>query len=189
RPDPRPGPDWLPDGGRRRPRVHAPAVPRRPGNLGAILRTAECTGVTGIVLPRHRSVHISPTVTKAAAGAVEHLPMALVGGIPAALATLSAGGVTTVGLDAGGADSIFTTPVLDDGPVALVLGAEGRGLSRLVRTRVDTLVAVPLRGSLNSLNVSAAAAVACFEVVRRRPTDDHPFLTDPTPRADGGSCD
>lgn len=158
-----------------------------PGNLGTILRTAECTGVTGIVLPRHRSVHISPTVTKSAAGAVEHLPMALVGGIPAALAAISAAGVATVGLDAGGSESVFTTPVLDDGPVALVLGAEGRGLSRLVRQRVDTLVAVPLRGSLNSLNVSAAAAVACFEVVRRRSsTDQDPLMLDPTPSADGG---
>lgn len=143
-----------------------------PGNLGTILRTAECTGVTGIVLPRHRSVHISPTVTKSAAGAVEHLPMALVGGIPAALSAIGNAGVATVGLDAGGPASVFTTPVLDDGPVALVLGAEGRGLSRLVRQRVDTLVAIPLRGSLNSLNVSAAAAVACFEVVRRRSAND-----------------
>lgn len=159
-----------------------------PGNLGTILRTAECTGVTGIVLPRHRSVHISPTVTKAAAGAVEHLPMALVGGIPTALTNLSNAGVRTVGLDAAGTDSIFTTPGLDDGPVALVLGAEGRGLSRLVRQRVDTLVAIPLAGSLNSLNVSAATAVACFEVVRRRnvATDVRP-MTDPMPNADGGS--
>lgn len=161
-----------------------------PGNLGTILRTAECTGVTGIVLPRHRSVHVSPTVTKAAAGAVEHLPMALVGGIPAALTSLSKAGVHTVGLDAGGTESVFTAPGLDDGPVALVLGAEGRGLSRLVRQRVDTLVAIPLAGSLNSLNVSAATAVACFEVVRRRDaaTDDQ-SMTDPMPSADGAPSD
>ncbi|MEM9134751.1 MAG: 23S rRNA (guanosine(2251)-2'-O)-methyltransferase RlmB [Actinomycetota bacterium] len=161
-----------------------------PGNLGTILRTAECTGVTGIVLPRHRSVHVSPTVTKAAAGAVEHLPMAVVGGIPTALTNLSKAGVHTVGLDAGGTESVFTAPGLDDGPVALVLGAEGRGLSRLVRQRVDTLVAIPLAGSLNSLNVSAATAVACFEVVRRRnvATDDQP-MTDPMPSADGAPSD
>ncbi|MCP4226935.1 MAG: 23S rRNA (guanosine(2251)-2'-O)-methyltransferase RlmB, partial [Actinomycetia bacterium] len=71
-----------------------------PGNLGALLRTAECAGVTGVILPRHRSVHISPTVTKAAAGAVEHLPMALVGGIPSALSQLSDAGVVIAGLDA-----------------------------------------------------------------------------------------
>lgn len=139
-----------------------------PGNLGALLRTAECAGVTGVVLPRHRSVHISPTVTKAAAGAVEHLPMSVVGGIPAALSRLSEASVTTVGLDAAGQGSVFTSLTMADGPIALVLGAEGRGLSRLVRQRSDIVVAIPLRGGLNSLNVAAAAAVACFEVVRRR---------------------
>ena len=73
-----------------------------PGNLGALLRSAECAGVTGVVLPRHRAVHVTPTVTKAAAGAVEHLPMALVGGLPAALERLKAAGLWVVGLDAGG---------------------------------------------------------------------------------------
>jgi 23S rRNA (guanosine2251-2'-O)-methyltransferase len=140
-----------------------------PGNLGAMLRTAECAGVTGVVLGRHRSVHITPTVTKAAAGAIEHLPMAVVGGIPTALTDLQAAGVTTIGLDAGGDLSIFEA-VPDNDPVALVLGAEGRGLSRLVGERVDRVVAIPLHGSLNSLNVSAATAIACFEVVRRRTT-------------------
>ena len=158
-----------------------------PQNLGTILRTAECTGVTGVVLPRHRSVHISPTVTKTAAGAVEHLPMALVGGIPAALASMADASVVTVGLDAGGDASIFEAPALAEGPIALVLGAEGRGLSRLVRQRVDMLVAIPLRGSLNSLNVSAAAAVACFEVVRRRnPGRVAPLHTSAEPDAYGG---
>lgn len=147
-----------------------------PGNLGTILRTAECAGVTGVVLPRHRSVHISPTVTKAAAGAVEQLPMALVGGIPTALQRMAEASVPTVGLDAGGSGTIFDSLTMADGPIALVLGAEGKGLSRLVRQRVDMLVAIPLRGDLNSLNVSAAAAVACFEVVRRRSAvEDGPF--------------
>lgn len=141
-----------------------------PGNLGAMLRTAECAGVTGVVLGRHRSAHITPTVTKAAAGAVEHVPMAVVGGIPAALAELAAAGITTIGLDAAGERSIFEAIPGPD-PVALVLGAEGRGLSRLVKERVDILVAIPLHGSLNSLNVSAATAVACFEVVRHRATN------------------
>lgn len=139
-----------------------------PGNLGAILRTAECAGVTGVVLPKHRSVHISPTVTKTAAGAVEHLPMALVGGIPAALTRLSELGVYTIGLDAGGDSSLFNLPIQDDRPIALVLGAEGTGLSRLVAQRVDTVAAIPLLGRLNSLNVAMAGAVACFEVVRMR---------------------
>ncbi len=138
-----------------------------PGNLGAVLRAAECAGVTGVVLPRHRAVHVTPTVAKAAAGAIEHLPMALVGGLPAALSDLSAAGVWTVGLDAGGDVSVWDLGVAD-GPVALVLGAEGSGLSRLVRQRCDQLAAIPLVGVLGSLNVATAAAVACYEVARRR---------------------
>jgi 23S rRNA (guanosine2251-2'-O)-methyltransferase len=139
-----------------------------PGNLGALLRTAECAGVTGIVLPRHRAVHVTPTVTKAAAGAIEHLPMALVGGIPATLTALKQRGVVTIGLDAGGSTSVFELPLDPGTPVALVLGAEGAGLSRLARERVDVLASIPMAGELNSLNVATAGAVACFEVVRRR---------------------
>ena len=139
-----------------------------PGNLGALLRTAECAGATGVVLPRHRAAHVTPTVAKAAAGAVEHLPMALVGGMPSALSRLKELGVWTVGLDGAGDSSIFDLEVATE-PVALVLGAEGKGLSRLVRERCDVLAAIPLRGALGSLNVSAAAAVACYEVAKRRP--------------------
>lgn len=138
-----------------------------PGNLGAILRTAECAGVSGVVLPRHRAAHITPTVAKAAAGAIEHLRMAAVPGLPAAIARLQKAGVWVVGLDAGGDRSIHDLTVAGEA-VALVLGAEGPGLSRLVRERCDTVVSIPLAGVLDSLNVSAAAAVACFEVARRR---------------------
>lgn len=139
-----------------------------PGNLGAILRTAECAGVTGVVLGRHRSVHVTPTVTKTAAGAVEHVPLALVAGIPSAVATLNDRGFVTVGLDGGGPRSIFELGEAPTGPIALVMGAEGAGLSRLVRERVSVLSAIPLAGELNSLNVATATAVACFEVVRVR---------------------
>lgn len=138
-----------------------------PGNLGALLRTAECAGVTGVVMPRHRAAHVTPTVTKAAAGAVEHLRMATVPGLPTAIRRLRDLGVWTVGLDAGGRDSVFSLALADE-PVALVLGAEGAGLSRLVRERCDTIASIPLRGRLNSLNVAAAGAVALFEVRRRR---------------------
>lgn len=141
-----------------------------PGNLGAILRTAECAGVSGVVLPRHRAAHITPTVAKSAAGAVEHLQMALVGGLPAAMTTLEKHGVWTVGLDAGGERSIHDLPVAAEA-VALVLGAEGPGLSRLVRERCDTVASIPMAGVLDSLNVSAAAAVACYEVARVRSAD------------------
>ena len=139
-----------------------------PGNLGALLRTAECSGATGVVLPRHRAAHITPTVAKAAAGAIEHLPMAVVGGMPSALARLKELGVWTIGLDGAGDTSVFELNVATE-PLALVLGAEGKGLSRLVKERCDVLANIPLRGALASLNVAAAAAVACYEVARRRP--------------------
>ena len=138
-----------------------------PGNLGAILRSAECAGVTGVVLPRHRSARVTATVAKAAAGAIEHLRLAGVTGVPSALGRLSSAGVWSVGLDAGGSIPIHDLAVADQ-PLALVLGSEGRGLSRLVRERCDALAHIPLFGILGSLNVSAAAAVALFEVARRR---------------------
>jgi 23S rRNA (guanosine2251-2'-O)-methyltransferase len=138
-----------------------------PGNLGALLRSAECAGVTGVVLPKHRAVHVTPTVTKAAAGAVEHLPMALVGGLPNAVRGLREMGVWVIGLDAGGDTDLFDLEVADQA-VCLVLGAEGKGLSRLVRERCDAVAGIPLLGQLSSLNVSAAGALACYEVTRRR---------------------
>jgi 23S rRNA (guanosine2251-2'-O)-methyltransferase len=138
-----------------------------PGNLGALLRTAECAGVTGVVLPKHRAVHITPTVTKSAAGAIEFLPMTLVGGLPNALSELRASGVWVVGLDMGGDTDLFDLQVADEA-VCLVMGAEGKGLSRLVRERCDAIASIPLLGELASLNVSAAGALAVYEVTRRR---------------------
>jgi len=138
-----------------------------PHNLGAVMRTALGAGATGAVLPRHRAVHLSPAATKAAAGAVEHLPVAVVPGLAAALRVMRDRGVWTVGLDAAGERSVFGLDVVTE-PVALVLGSEGTGLSRLVRQRCDVVAVVPQHGPLASLNVAAAAAVACFEVARRR---------------------
>lgn len=144
-----------------------------PQNVGALLRTAEAAGVTGVVLPRHRTVHVTPAVTKAAAGAVEHVPIAVVPGLPAALARAAELGLWVVGLDPAGPESLFELAVADAG-VVVVLGAEGRGLSRLVRERCDSLVAIPLRGVLPSLNVAAAGALALFEVARRRAAGSAP---------------
>jgi 23S rRNA (guanosine2251-2'-O)-methyltransferase len=138
-----------------------------PHNLGALLRTAEIAGVSGVVLARHRAAHVTPAVTKAAAGAIEYLPIAVVPGIPAALSQLGDQGVWTVGLDADATASVFDLDLADQA-VALVVGAEGPGLSRLTRARCDVLVAVPQRGRLASLNVAAATAVAAFEIARRR---------------------
>jgi 23S rRNA (guanosine2251-2'-O)-methyltransferase len=138
-----------------------------PHNLGALLRSAECAGVTGVVLPRHRSAHLSPSAAKAAAGAIEYLPMTLVAGIPAALVRLSALGVWTVGLVGEARQSLYEL-VLGDQPVALVLGSENTGLAALTRKRCDALVSIPQHGSLSSLNVSTAGAIACFDVARQR---------------------
>jgi 23S rRNA (guanosine2251-2'-O)-methyltransferase len=140
-----------------------------PQNLGALLRSAECAGVTGVVLPRHRSAHVTPTVTKVAAGAVEHVRIAVVPGVPGALQELQRLGVFTVGLDERGAEPLFGLG-LGDRPLALVIGAEGRGLAPLSRQRCDVLARIPLQGSIDSLNVSAAGAVAMFEVARQRST-------------------
>jgi 23S rRNA (guanosine2251-2'-O)-methyltransferase len=141
-----------------------------PGNLGALLRSAVGAGVTGCVLPRHRSVHVTPAVTKAAVGAVEHLPIALVGGLPTAITDLQKAGVWVIGLDAGGERAVFDLGLEPDQPVCLVLGAEGRGLSRLVRQRCDLLASIPLQGPIASLNVATAGAIACFEIARARHT-------------------
>jgi 23S rRNA (guanosine2251-2'-O)-methyltransferase len=138
-----------------------------PRNLGAILRSAETAGVTGVILPRHRSAHITPIVAKAAAGAIEYLPIALVGGIPNTLERARRAGCWTVALDEAGSQSLFDLDLADQ-RLVLVLGAEGRGLARLTRERCDMLVHIPMHGQIESLNVAAAATLACHEVARRR---------------------
>ena len=138
-----------------------------PQNLGAVMRTAEASGATGIVVPRHRAVGLTPAVAKAAAGALEHLPVAFVSGIPGALERATRARVWTVGLDGDGDTSVFDLEVADQ-PVVVVFGAEGRGLSRLARARCDVVARIPMYGHLESLNVSAAAAITCAEIARRR---------------------
>lgn len=139
-----------------------------PGNLGAILRCCEGAGVQGVVLPRHRAVHVTPTVAKAAAGAVEHVPMAMVGGLPSALTTMKDNGIWIVGLDDAADRDLFELGDLARDAICIVMGAEGAGLSRLVRERCDLVVSIPMLGRLSSLNVSAAAALAMYEVTRAR---------------------
>jgi 23S rRNA (guanosine2251-2'-O)-methyltransferase len=144
-----------------------------PGNFGALLRTAVCAGATGVVIGRHRSAPLTPAALKSAAGAVEKVPIALVPGIPGALRPLAEAGVWTVGLDPAGPTDLWRTTLLD-GPVAVVLGSEGSGLSHLVRQRCDVLARIPQSKALGSLNVAAAGAVACFEVARQRAGTVHP---------------
>lgn len=139
-----------------------------PGNLGAILRSCEGAGVDAVILPRHRAVHVTPSAAKAAAGAIEYLTMCVVPGLPTAIQQLRDNNVWVVGLDDAADKPVFGLGDLAREHVCLVLGAEGPGLSRLVRERCDLLVSIPMRGALSSLNVSAAAALATYEVVRAR---------------------
>ena len=139
-----------------------------PGNLGAIIRNCDGAGVDGVLVPRHRAVHITPTVAKASAGAVEHVPLILVPGLPTALTKLKERRIWIVGLDDAADRSLFDLADLATDGICLVLGAEGAGLSRLVRERCDVVVAIPMRGRIESLNVAAAAALATYEVFRHR---------------------
>jgi 23S rRNA (guanosine2251-2'-O)-methyltransferase len=138
-----------------------------PHNLGSVLRSAVSAGATGAVLPKHRSAHLTPTVAKAAAGAIEYLPIALVPGVGAALESMRRAGVWSIGLDEDGDRDVDDLPLSTE-PIALVLGAEGSGLAALTRKRCDVLARVPLEGPIDSLNVAAAAAVAFFAVARQR---------------------
>jgi 23S rRNA (guanosine2251-2'-O)-methyltransferase len=139
-----------------------------PGNLGALLRCCDGAGVTGVVLPKHRAVHVTPTVAKTSAGAVEHVPMTLVSGLPTAIQQMRDKGIWVVGLDDASRDTLFDIGKFADEGICIVLGAEGSGLSRLVRERCDTVVSIPMLGQVSSLNVSAAAALATYEVTRVR---------------------
>ena len=139
-----------------------------PGNLGALLRCCDGAGVTGVILPKHRTVHVTPTVAKASAGAVEHVPMALVSGLPTAIKQMKEKGIWVVGLDDSSRETLFDIGRLANEGICLVLGAEGAGLSRLVKERCDSVVNIPMLGQVTSLNVSAAAALAVYEVARHR---------------------
>ncbi len=138
-----------------------------PRNLGAMLRSADGAGVTGIVLPRHRSARISPTVTKTAAGAIEYLTFCDVGGIPTAIDQLNRAGVLTVGLAGEVSESLYDLD-LGSQPVALVVGGEEKGLSSLTRKRCATVVSIPQLGRISSLNAGVALSIAAFEVARQR---------------------
>jgi len=137
-----------------------------PHNLGAILRTADAAGVDGVVIPERRAVGVTATVAKASAGASEHLPMARVTNIARTVEELKARNVWTVGLDERGQQTYDSVDYNMD--CAVVLGAEGKGVHELVRKKCDFLVSIPMLGKVPSLNVSVAAAVVLYEVVRQR---------------------
>ena len=137
-----------------------------PHNLGAIIRTADCSGVHGVVIPKHRAAGITPAVSRTSAGAVAYLPVAREANINNVIRTLKKKNVWIVGVEAGSNQSYtkadFTMPV------ALVIGSEGSGLAEQVKKNCDFLVSIPMCGHVNSLNASVAAAIVMYEVVRQR---------------------
>jgi 23S rRNA (guanosine2251-2'-O)-methyltransferase len=137
-----------------------------PHNLGAILRACEGAGVDGVFIPEHRAAGLSPTVAKTSAGATEYVPVARVTNLVRLIEELKTRGIWIVGVegDATTAYSDFDLNV----PLAVVLGSEGRGIRRLVREKCDAVVSIPMRGRIDSLNVSVAAGIVLFEVLRQR---------------------
>lgn len=137
-----------------------------PHNLGAILRTAECAGAHGLIIPKRRSVGLTAVVAKTSAGAVEYLPVARVSNIANAIESLKQRGVWVYGTAADGDTPLHRADFKC--PCAIVIGNEGAGMSRLVAERCDFRVSIPMKGHISSLNASAAAAVLLYEAVRQR---------------------
>jgi 23S rRNA (guanosine2251-2'-O)-methyltransferase len=142
-----------------------------PHNVGAIARSALASGMTGMLVSSRRAAPLSATAFKAAAGALEILRVAVVGSIPEALSRLKDRGVWIVGLEAGSSTSLLGLELLTE-PVAVVVGAEGAGLSVLSQKRCDVLASIPMAANFESLNASVSAALACFEIMRVRALSD-----------------
>ena len=137
-----------------------------PHNLGAIIRSAECAGAHGVIIPKRRSAGLTAIVDKASAGAAEHMAIARVPNIPAAIKELKDRGLWIYGTAADGQSGLWNTDFT--GSMALVIGSEGDGMGRLVRESCDFIVSLPMKGQVTSLNASAAAAIVMYEVLRQR---------------------
>ena len=137
-----------------------------PHNLGAVIRTAECAGAHGVIIPKRRSAGLTAVVAKTSAGAVSHVPVARVPNLPALLDELKEAGVWVFGTAADGTTPLYQADL--KGPAAIVIGSEGAGMGRLVAENCDFTVSIPMFGKINSLNASAAAAVLLYEAVRQR---------------------
>ena len=135
-------------------------------NLGAIIRSAECAGAHGVIIPKRRSAGLTAVVDKASAGAAEHMAIARVPNIPAAIQELKDRGLWIYGTAADGSADLWHTDF--SGALALVIGSEGDGMGRLVRESCDFIVSLPMKGNVSSLNASAAAAITMYEVLRQR---------------------
>ena len=137
-----------------------------PQNLGAIIRSAETAGAHGVIIPKRRAAGLTAAVARASAGALEHIGVHKATNLSAALDALKKEGVWIFGAEADGTVSLYDADFA--GPCAIVIGSEGAGISRLIREKCDFIVSIPMRGKVNSLNASNAAAVLLFEAVRRR---------------------
>ena len=137
-----------------------------PHNLGAIMRSAECAGAHGVIIPKRRSVGLTATVAKASAGAVEYMKVARVTNINNAISELKEKGVWIFGTAAEGSIPMYKADLT--GPAAIVIGNEGDGMSQLVRKNCDVMVHIPMKGKITSLNASAAASILLYEAVRQR---------------------
>ena len=137
-----------------------------PHNLGAIMRSAECAGAHGVIIPKRRSVGLTATVAKASAGAVEYMKVARVTNINSAISELKEKGVWIYGTAAEGSIPMYKADLT--GPAAIVIGNEGDGMSQLVRKNCDVMVHIPMKGKISSLNASAAASILLYEAVRQR---------------------
>lgn len=137
-----------------------------PHNLGAIIRTAECAGAHGVIIPKRRSSGLTAVVGKASAGAMEYMKIARVSNLAAAIQTLKDHGVWVYGTAADGAAPLYQTDLI--GPAAIVIGSEGEGMGRLVKESCDFMVSIPMKGHINSLNASNACAILLYEAVRQR---------------------
>lgn len=137
-----------------------------PHNLGAILRTAECAGAHGVIIPKRRNSGLTAVVAKSSAGALEYMPVARVSNLTGAIKALKENGVWIYGTAADGAAPLYQTDLT--GPAAVVIGSEGAGMGRLVSESCDFMVSIPMKGHINSLNASNAAAILLYEAVRQR---------------------
>ena len=137
-----------------------------PQNVGALIRSADAAGVHGVLLPRRRSCPLNMVVAKISAGAVNYVPVVQIGNIVQTLRSLKEQGFWVIGADMDGESLYFDADL--DRPLVLVIGAEGKGLGRLVKENCDMLVRIPMQGGVNSLNASAAGAILMYEVVRQR---------------------
>ena len=137
-----------------------------PQNVGALLRTADAAGVHGVLLPQRRSCPLNATVAKTSAGSIEYVPVVKIGNVSQTIEELKKMGFWVIGADMSGQEPYFKANLT--GPIVVVVGAEGRGLTRLVKENCDVLVSIPMSGGVSSLNASVAGAILVYEVVRQR---------------------